>query len=329
MIVLEEAAKSYGSKPLGFALTLLGGLFWAIGGACGQRIFQVHHATSDWLVPIRILIAGLILLMISFSKHGSNNVMAVWNNRDDTRALILFTLFGAGASQYTYYTCIQYSNAAFATVISYIFPALILLYGIFRNKRLPRLYEFLSVILVTVGAFTCTTHWNFDAMSVSSRAIMFGLLCAAASAYNTIKPQKLLKTYPLLSIMGWSMTLAGLILFVICRPWTIAVSINLELILLMSVLIIGGTILAFCCFQAGVRIVGTLAGGVLAAVEPVGAIIIAVLFLNVTFTIEDLIGFVLILATIPLIAVGQYQEERLAQDVVEELLKDEAKIKVE
>jgi drug/metabolite transporter (DMT)-like permease len=317
---MHTSTKSYGSKTLGYTLTLLGGLLWAVGGSCGQRIFQVHNLTSDWLVPIRIIIAGTILLVVSFAKHGSKDVMAVWKDPRDTKDLILFTLLGAGASQYTYYTCIQYSNAAFATVISYIFPALILLYGIFRSKRPPKLYEVVSVILVTLGAFTCTTHWNLGSMSVSSTAILFGVLSAVASAYNTVKPQKLLKTYPLLSIMGWSMSLSGLILLIICRPWTIPVTLNLELLLLLTILIIGGTICAFCFFQAGVRIVGSLAGGVLAAVEPVGAVLIAVLFLNVSFTVEDFTGFVLILATIPLIAIGQYKEAVIHQEVAEELM---------
>jgi len=315
-----DSGKSYGSKTLGFSLTLFGALFWAIGGSCGQRIFEVFAISSDWLVPIRLLISSAILLLIAFLRHDAVSVMEVWKSRRDAKDLILFSLFGAGASQYTYYTCIQYSNAAFATVISYMFPVLILLYGMLRTKKLPRLYALVSVVLVTAGAFVCTTHLEFGALSVSSTALIFGLLAAAASAYNTIKPQRLLRTYPLLAIMGWSMGISGIVLLLLCRPWRFQVTASAELVLLMSTIIIGGTILAFCFFQAGVRIVGSLAGGILAAIEPVGAVLISVFFLHVAFTVEDFIGFVLILSTIPLIAIGQYHEDRLAQRVTETLL---------
>lgn len=315
-----ESGKSYGSKTLGFSLTLLGALLWAIGGACGQRVFEVFSVSSNWLVPIRLLMSSAILLLISFLRHDAVSVMKVWKSRRDTKDLILFSLLGAGASQYTYYTCIQHSNAAFATVISYMFPVLILLYGMLHTKRLPKLYELVSVVLVTAGAFVCTTHLEFGALSVSSTALLFGLLAAAASAYNTIKPQRLLRTYPLLAIMGFSMGISGIALLLLCRPWRFHVAASAELVLLMAAIIIGGTIFAFCFFQAGVRIVGSLAGGILAALEPVGAVLISVFFLNVAFTVEDFIGFLLILSTIPLIAIGQYRTDRLWQRVTEELL---------
>ncbi len=301
--------RSYGSKPFGYALTLSGGLLWAIGAACGQRIFEAHHLTADWLVPIRISIAGLALLLFSFLKYPATDVLSIWREPKDRRDLILFAALGSAASQYTYYACIQYSNAAFATVLSYMFPAVILLYQIALLRRLPKFYETVSVLFVTLGAITCSTHWNFSAMRVSSLALGIGIACAITAAYHTVKPQRLLRKYALVSIMGWAMTIGGLLLLLLCRPWTISVSPNPELILLMSVIILGGTILAFTCFQGGVRIVGSLAGSILAAIEPIGAIVLAALFLKVPFTAADLIGFVLILSTIPIIALGQQRQQ--------------------
>ena len=154
---MEQSSTSFGSKPLGFILTLMGGFLWAVGGACGQQVFQSYPVTSDWLIPIRILVSGVLLLSFSFFKFGKAEVMSVWQEKRDRKDLILFSLLGAGASQYTYYTCIQYSNAAFATVISYMFPVVILLYSMAKSRRLPKCYELISVILVTLGAFTCTT----------------------------------------------------------------------------------------------------------------------------------------------------------------------------
>ncbi len=313
-----ETQTSYGSKTLGIIMTLCGGLLWAIGGSCGQKIFELYHLSSNWLVPVRMLVAGLILLLIAFFRYPPKAVFSVWSTPKDAKNLILFSIFGAGASQYTYYTCIQYSNAAFATVISYLFPVLILLYSMLRNKRPPKGYELLCVLLVTFGAFTCSTHWNLEALSVPPIAIAIGLLCALTAAYNTIKPQELLRRYALLSIMGWSMFLAGVILCLIFRPWTIPTPASFQLFLLMSVVILGGTVFAFGFYQGGVRIVGSLSGSILASVEPVGAVLIAVLFLQVPFTLADFIGFVLILITIPIIALGQQRESRVMGALLDE-----------
>lgn len=53
---------------------------------------------------------------------------------------------------------------------------------------------------------------------------------------------------------------------------------------------------------------GSLVGSVLSSVEPIGSVIISVLFLNTTFSWLDLLGFFLILVTIPIMALGKAHE---------------------
>lgn len=296
------------SRIPGYWMTLAGGTLWAIGGACGQYLFWHNRATAGWLVPFRMLLAGVILL--AAAKLSAQPVTAVWHNRRDGGHMLIYAIFGAAASQYTFYGCIEHSNVAFATVISYIYPVLILLFCLVREIRLPHLYEVASVVLVLVGTVACTTHWDFTCLSVSTPALVLGLLCGLASAFNTLNPQPLLQRYPLLSIMGWGMLIGGGLLFLLFRPWTISVVVNFQLIVLMSVIIVASTVLAFCLFMAGVRVVGGVAGSVLASVEPVAAVIISVLALHISFTGADFLGFLLILITIPLIAFGQKRSDQ-------------------
>ena len=48
---------------------------------------------------------------------------------------------------------------------------------------------------------------------------------------------------------------------------------------------------------------------VLSSVEPVGSVVISVLFLHTAFSWLDLLGFFLILVTIPLMAIGKAKEQ--------------------
>ena len=50
----------------GILLTLTGGSLWGFSGTCGQFLMQEKGITSDWLVPIRLLTAGILLLLICF-----------------------------------------------------------------------------------------------------------------------------------------------------------------------------------------------------------------------------------------------------------------------
>ena len=82
-----------------------------------------------------------------------------------------------------------------------------------------------------------------------------------------------------------------------------------KLYLLLASVIILGTVLSFSLFQSGCSIVGSLTGSVLSAVEPIGSVMISVLFLNTRFSWLDILGFTLILITIPIMAIGETRAE--------------------
>ena len=67
--------------------------------------------------------------------------MAVWKDKKNYPPLIAFGIIGSALCQYGYYTSIQYSNAAFATVLSYMAPVMILVYTVVKERRAPRGYE--------------------------------------------------------------------------------------------------------------------------------------------------------------------------------------------
>ena len=54
----------HGRARRGAALTLLGGILWGFSGTCGQFLLQRRGLTSEFIVPIRLMSAGLILLVI-------------------------------------------------------------------------------------------------------------------------------------------------------------------------------------------------------------------------------------------------------------------------
>ena len=98
-------------------------------------------------------------------------------------------------------------------------------------------------------------------------------------------------------------------MLLIFRPWHIqGVQFSGKLWLLLACVIVLGTVLSFSLFQSGCSIVGSLVGSVLSSIEPVGSVVISVLFLHTAFTWLDLLGFSLILVTIPLMAIGKARE---------------------
>ena len=73
----------------------------------------------------------------------------------------------------------------------------------------------------------------------------------------------------------------------------ITILVNPILFLNMGIVIFIGTVCAFCFYQAGVGIVGSIIGSILSSVEPVASMVLSVLFLHVPLTAMDFLGFLL------------------------------------
>ena len=300
------------SLALGYILAISGGIFWAVGGACGQYLFQHNNMTSNWLVPVRLTTAGFLLLLFALLRR--ENLLSVGKTKQDIFDILLFGLLGSALCQYGYYTSIQYSNVALATVLAYMSPAMILVYTVIKEQRLPKLYEAVCVLLVVAGAFVCTTHLNPGSLAVTPEALFWGLISAASFVVYTMQPRRLLQKFDLVMIIGWGMVIGGITLILLFRPWTIHVTVNSTLFLNMAVVILFGTVFSFCFYQAGVTIVGSITGSILSSVEPVASMIISVLFLQVPLTLLDFAGFILILASIPIIALGDKKQQKKPMD---------------
>ena len=296
------------SMTIGYILAISGGIFWAVGGACAQLLFQDCHVISNWIVPVRLMAAGTILVI--FSALRGKDVLSIWKNKQDIKELFIFGLLGSAMCQYSYYTSIEYSNVALATVLSYMSPIPILLYMLFKEKRLPHLYETASVLLVVAGAYVCATHLEPGSLVITPKALFWGIVCAVTFAIYTVQPARLMAKYDIFGVIGWGMVVGGIATIVLFRPWTIAVEITGELLLYVAGVVLFGTIFSFCFYQAGARLVGSLTASILSAVEPIASMIISVLFLAVPLVLLDYVGFALILSTIPIIALGDYYYQK-------------------
>ena len=268
------------SRAAGYLMAISGGVLWAVAGACGQELYRVNTITTGWLIPILL------------AKLQGHPILPVWRERKNALRLLLYGCFGVSASQYTFYACIEYANVAFSTVLCYICPIFILLFSLIKGRRAPKLYEVSAVVLVVVGVFACATHFDVTKLIVSPIALAL----------------RLMEQFSLFTVIGWGMLIGGTVIAVLFRPWTIPVRVDGQLIGFMAVIVLCGTVLAFSCYMRGVQVAGPISGCVLSSVEPVAAVIISILFLNVRFTAADFAGFVMILLTVPIIAIGQQRE---------------------
>ncbi|MDO4459797.1 MAG: DMT family transporter [Clostridia bacterium] len=282
---------------LGGLLAFLGGLFWGGSGVFGQYLFAYKEVTSMFLIPIRLLLGGAIMLVFFFIKDG-RKTMEIWKNKKDAWLLVAYGVFGLGMCQFTYFQTIEWSNAGTACVIQYLGPSIIVVWTCLSMRRKPKLTEVIAVLCATVGIYIIATHGNPQNLVLSPKALIMGLLSAVAVAMYTLLPVKLLKKYSAPIILAWGMLVGGIVLSLIFRPWNYGMIIDMPSIGSLTYLIIIGTIGSFTLYTQSVKLIGGVKASLFSCIEPVSATVLAVLFMGTAFAPLDIVGFIFVLSTI-------------------------------
>jgi drug/metabolite transporter (DMT)-like permease len=296
------------NKFKGFLLALTSAVMWGVSGTCVQYLFQHRGINTEWLVTLRLLISGFLLLCFAQSRRNIS-VWTIWKNKKDGLSIIFFSIIGMLAVQYTYFAAIQFSNAATATVLQYIGPVLIASYLALRRKKLPSILEAAAILLTLCGTFLIVTHGSFRSLSLSGLALFWGIISAFALATYTLLPIRLLKVYDSSVIVGWGMFLGGIVFSFVHAPWKISGQFDQTTFLLIGFIIIFGSVLAFCGFMISVKIIGPTNASLLSCTEPLSSTVLAVVWLKVPFGIYDWLGTAFILLTIILLALNEKQDK--------------------
>ena len=285
----------------GITLTIIGGIFWGLSGVCGQYLFTEKEMTASWLVSVRLVTAGVMLLVTVYIKQ-RNEIWQIWRHKRDSIQLIVFGIFGMGACQLTYFSAVETSNAGTATVLQYTAPILIMAYTAFKQRRIPAKSELLALVLAVGGTFLLATHGDIHSLNISKDALLWGIGAAVTMALYNLLPVRLMPEYGTFCIVGFGMLIGGIVLSLIVRPWHVIGIWDGKTVLALAAVIIVGTIISFACYMEGVKIIGAARASLFASAEPVTATLAVVLFMNAVFSIVDAIGFVCILGAVFLLA---------------------------
>ena len=282
-------------------MTITGGTLWGVSGVCGQFLFQNKDVTASWLVPVRLMMAGIFMLCFYIWKD-KKKAFAIWQKKENRWGILIYGLAGMMLCQYSYFQTIEWSNAGTATVIQYLGPALIVVWVCLQTRRLPERKEIIGVLLALLGIFLIATHGNPTSLALSGRALLMGLISAVSVVIYTVQPEKLQKQFPTPLVLAWGMLIGGCVLTVLFRPWHQTVIVDVQMVTTLLVVILLGTMASFSLYMTGVKLIGSVKASLYSCVEPVASMVLTAVWMKVQFTLPDIIGTVCIILTIIILA---------------------------
>lgn len=308
-----EAQGGQNNMAKGILYAVMAATLWGVSGTFGQYIFQEKQLNVEWMITVRMLFSGIVLLALGLRKN-KQEVLSVWKDKKDARQLFVFSITGMLAVQYTYFAAIKHSNAATATILQYAGPVLIAIYLALKQKRVPRFLEIFAILLAVAGTLLLVTHADFSQLNITPTALLFGIASAVALAIYTLQPVSLLNKYNSTVVIGWGMLIGGIAFSFIKAPWDIEGIWDMSTLISVLFIILFGTLTAFYAYLTAVKMIGGQKTSLLASAEPLSATIIAVLWLQTPFNWIDYLGSFCIISTIFLLS---YQPKAKTIEVAE------------
>ena len=305
---------------IGMGLAIMGALFWGLSGTSVQFLESAKHLNVEWLLEVRLLVAGILTIMIAYMQDGKR-IFDIFKNAKDFGKLLIFGILGIALAQYTYFRAIAISGVGVATVLQYVAPTLIIIYLFLRYFKKPSIAEFSCVILALIGTVSIVSQEGLDISAINGEALFWGLVSAASICVYTLQPIELLKKYGTTSIVGFAMFICGILSLAMFQQIdSEAIWDGMTWVGLFTIIILG-TVVSFNAYIEGVRRIGAIQGSILSSLEPISAALFGWALLGNEFTLVGIFGMFCIIATVFIIAWDR--QRQLKRDVLEKLNKEE------
>ena len=288
----------------GILITVTGASMWGFCAVAGKYVMNTKGVDPVWMVTLRLLTAGSILLAIAIGKSRGEGIWDIWKDKRSVLRLLVIAVFAFAVCQTTYFAAIRLSNAGIATAIQQTSPIFVLLWVLILEKRMPKSVEILVLCMVIFGAFTLSTGGNISSLVIPLGALVLGLISAVTCAMYTVLPGKLIERYGTFYTIGWGMLLAGVLLIPVARLWVVSGDWDIKTAAAFGFIVVFGTVTAFAAYLYGVTLVGPLKGSVLGLVEAAFA---SALILKQAFSLSDVVGIAAILGGVTILSVYKTQ----------------------
>ncbi len=153
---------------------------WGLNAVAGKFVMDVKGVDPVWMVTLRLILAGTILLLIATVKANDQSILEIWKDKKSVGRLLIIAVFAFAICQVSYFAAINLANAGIATAIQQTAPVFVLLSVLFLEKRLPKLMEIDVLITVIFGAFMLATGGNWKTLILKQKFLMTDIIGIAA-----------------------------------------------------------------------------------------------------------------------------------------------------
>lgn len=295
---LTANANPIRTRIVGMFLAAMAGFLWGSMSVAAQFLMQTGTFPVNDLVSMRLLGAGLMLLLWEAAVSRSPVVRLFLEN---WKPLLVYGC-GMLVIQWTFFKSIEVSNAATAALMVTFGPLFVTGWTAFSENRAVTLKEWICIGLAAASVVLIVTKGDFDAVDMSFEGAFWGIMSSAAGSFCTIQPRQVMKRVPVGVVVAVGMIVGGGLLTLIDPPAVTAIDWTVETTLLYGYVALFGTVGAFCCYLQSLKYVPAPTTSLLGNFEPLSALVLGILFLGLSFGPAELLDTALIFVMVGILA---------------------------
>ncbi|MDX6437704.1 MAG: hypothetical protein QOF45_287 [Gaiellaceae bacterium] len=290
---------------VGYAMVIAAALLFALNGTVSKVVLQSGISALE-LTQARATGAFLgFALMLAVTRRKTLRLR--WR---ELPYLVVFGIAGVALVQWLYFVAIGRLPIGIALLIEYLGPILIAIWAWAVFKEPIRRRIWLALVLAVGGLSVVVEVWS--GLSLDGLGIAAALCAAVAYAVYVLMAEHAVKWRDPASLTAYGFFFAALFWAVVEPLWrfpTARLDDSVSLLghlerhalpvwLLLLYVVVAGTMVTFLLVAAALRHISATRVGIVAMLEPVGASLVAFLWLGESFGTAQLIGGSVVLAAI-------------------------------
>lgn len=272
----------------------LAGVFWGTLGLFGKTLES--YGLSSEMIAFSRLFSGFLILAIIFAIKDPK-VLKI--DRSGLWSCFVIGIVSQGIFNLSYFGSIKLVGTFTAVVLLYFSPVIMFFLGTFMYREKASKKKIFAVCVCLIGCIYGVTGGDFSTLQSNTLGIILGLLAALTYSLMPALSKKTTSKYNPFTIIIYSFMFGAIMLIPFAKPISSVMTIeDKSAFLVIPLFGLIASSIPYCLYIPSLHNVQVSKLGVIASVELVVSIIIAVLFLKEPMSMGKMVGAGIIMASI-------------------------------
>jgi drug/metabolite transporter (DMT)-like permease len=226
--------------------------------------------------------------------RGDRKALAM--ERGDLVRCLLLGMLGVAGSNFFYYYAIEKTTVATAIILQYTAPAWVLLYMLARHQQRPSLKRVSGVALAVLGCALAIDVFGEGRLRLHPLGVAAAFGAAFSFAFYNVFGHSLLQRQERWKVITYALLGTSLLWIFINPPWKVlAAGYSREQWIFLAIFAAASMLIPFSLYFSGLQYLDATRAVVTSCLEPVFAILLAVMFVGEPLLPVQVVGVVIVL----------------------------------